>query len=75
MEGLDNVKSILTGFNGMAQKHSDALADAARAGDTDAMQAALDGILEAHRIKEEYTRDLVRRVVAVQGTRLPSLPS
>jgi hypothetical protein len=73
MDGLDNLKSILCGFNALADQHSDAFTAAAKSGDADAMQMALDGIVEAHRLKEDYTQSLVRRI-AVASKRPPKPP-
>lgn len=75
MEGFDNLNSILAGFNGLAERRAEAFASAAKSGDAEGAQAALDGILEAHRLKEDYTRDVARRVTAVAKMRLGGMPS
>lgn len=75
MEGLDNLSCILAGFNSLAMQKAEDFANAAKSGDAEGALAAFDNLVEAHRLKEDYTRDVARRVAAVAKMRLPGMPS
>jgi hypothetical protein len=72
MENFDNIKTILQGFNDVVRHHSDELADAAAAGDPEAVESAVEAIAEMHRQKEIYSRYVLARVANAKRNPSPS---